>query len=410
MFQNRLVALVLAIAVTAAAVVCPSRCAAVNIVLDYSRDGNGFFPVGSQARAAMQATATFYSNLLTDSLSAIAEPADFHSSVFDGVATWDGILAFPKFNPTGVENFELANQTILANEYRIYVGAQNFDASTLGIGGPGGYAVRPIYKGSFTAAEANQVVQIDDAFKNTAKHRGQSSGFAAWGGAITFNNSAATVWHFNHTIAPPAGANDFYSVAIHEMAHALGFGASDEWTNFATGATFTGPAAAAVYGSQPPLENPNPTRGHWLPGTMSKILGTNTMQEAAMDPEITQGTRKLLTALDAAALKDIGWSTSTPTYNAADFNHDGTVNAPDLGIWKTAFKTTAAADADADGDSDGNDLLMWQRRLGLGAAVAAGAGVPEPGGIALVVGAGPYLIAVLRRRRYAASSGRIWVA
>ncbi len=42
-----------------------------------------------------------------------------------------------------------------------------------------------------------------------------------------------TAWHFNHTTSPSGNVTDFYSVAIHELAHALGFGsqsrARTEW-------------------------------------------------------------------------------------------------------------------------------------------------------------------------------------
>ena len=85
--------------------------------------------------------------------------------------------------------------------------------------------------------------------------RGETSGFANWGGAITFDASG-TVWHFNHNTAPTAGTNDFLSVAIHEMGHALGLGASDEWSELASGGAFPGAVAAAEYGSAPPLEPP----------------------------------------------------------------------------------------------------------------------------------------------------------
>jgi hypothetical protein len=147
---------------------------------------------------------------------------------------------------------------------------------------------------------------------------------------------------------------------------------------------FFGPAATAEYGSAPPTSG----SGHWASGTMSRIFGTNTPQEAAMDPEITTGTRKVLTALDAAGLTDIGWEVgAAPTFNPADFNHDSVVNAADLGIWKTAFRTTAAGDADADGDSDGNDFLIWQRNIGPAASAPTGASVPEPGALVLAVAA-----------------------
>jgi hypothetical protein len=69
----------------------------------------------------------------------------------------------------------------------------------------------------------------------------------------------------------------------------------------------------------------------------------------------------------------------------ADFDNDGDIDGADLGLWRTAYGTTAAGDADGDGDSDGNDLLIWQRNNGvdLTPAVAAGAAVPEPCAAAL---------------------------
>ena len=31
-------------------------------------------------------------------------------------------------------------------------------------------------------------------------------------------------WHFDHTLDPASGKNDFYSVAVHEILHTMGFG------------------------------------------------------------------------------------------------------------------------------------------------------------------------------------------
>ena len=116
---------------------------------------------------------------------------------------------------------------------------------------------------------------------------------------------------------------------------------------------------------------------------MSKILGTNTVQEAAMDPTITQGTRKRLTALDAAALTDVGWTVGSVALNPADFNGDGFVNGADLTIWRGAFGSTTAGNADGDGDTDGADLLIWQRQLGAASATPLGTPVPEPASLLL---------------------------
>jgi hypothetical protein len=198
-----------------------------------------------------------------------------------------------------------------------------------------------------------------------------------------------TLWHYDHTTPTMSGKNDFFSVAVHELGHALGLGASDEWSDYAGGSAFTGPAATAEYGGNPPLAPP--PRGHWASGTMSRVFGTNTPQEAAMDPEITTGSRKRFTALDAAALTDIGWTVSAPQpTNPADFNGDTFVNGGDLAAWRTSFGINANANADGDSDSDGNDFLIWQRQAGASAAAlnigSTSTAVPEPGVGVLALG------------------------
>jgi hypothetical protein len=128
---------------------------------------------------------------------------------------------------------------------------------------------------------------------------------------------------------------------------------------------------------------------------MSVVLGTNTPQEAAMDPDIAVGVRKHFTSLDAGAMTDIGWTVVAPMFNSADFNRDSVVNGSDLPVWRTAFKNNANADADGDGDSDGRDFLLWQRRLGqTGAVPTATNVVPEPTGVVLL----GWIAALLARR------------
>jgi len=128
-----------------------------------------------------------------------------------------------------------------------------------------------------------------------------------------------------------------------------------------------------------------------------------------MDPEITVGMRKRLTALDAAALDDIGWDVAAApvNFNPADFNEDRFVNGGDLAVWRSAFGINPNGDADADADSDGRDFLIWQRQLGasssIATTVATSSAVPEPQSALLALVAS----AALRfsRRRRGALSG-----
>src|SRR4051794_28205501 len=79
---------------------------AINIQIDYSYDAAAFFGSGNpqgasggaQAVAALEAAASFYSAILTDSFSSIQTPPPFHSNTFDGQVFWQWTENFT--NPT----------------------------------------------------------------------------------------------------------------------------------------------------------------------------------------------------------------------------------------------------------------------------------------------------------------------
>jgi len=118
------------------------------------------------------------------------------------------------------------------------------------------------------------------------------------GGTVAFDTSAD--FHFSASTDGLGNQQaDFLSVAMHEVAHLLGFGASAAWNTYVAGGHFRGPASRAANGNQNVKLSTNGT--HWESGTISDG------REVAMDPSITTGTRKLFTSLDLAGLDDVGW-------------------------------------------------------------------------------------------------------
>ena len=89
------------------------------------------------------------------------------------------------------------------------------------------------------------------------------------------------------------------------MTHLLGFGTADSWDDRVQGTTFMGPATVSLWGGGAGLD---PDLAHWKEGTTSTAPGTSDLQEAAMDPTLAAGVRKVLTRLDVAALSDVGWT------------------------------------------------------------------------------------------------------
>jgi hypothetical protein len=124
-------------------------------------------------------------------------------------------------------------------------------------------------------------------------------------GAFDSASTLDAYWHFDHTAPVPAGKFDFYSVALHEMIHTLGFGTSDTWDAQVSGTNWLGANVIALTGSGADLV----TGGHITASVASFRLIDGAMQEAAMDPSLLRGTRKTLTQLDLAFLRDLGYVT-----------------------------------------------------------------------------------------------------
>jgi hypothetical protein len=397
--------------VLAAMAVTTAPAGAINVVIDYTYDTTNFFgsgnpqgaAAGMQARAVLETAAGYYSSILNDTFSAITIPPPFHSSQYDTTVSW--FFDMQINHPSTGADLEIHNRPVPENEYTIFAGARGIAGNTAGIGGIGGLSrgneITGSDDGRVTAAEGSQLDLINASFFNAIDTRGEPSGFSRWGGSITFDTSAR-VWHFDHTSPPSGNAADFYTVAIHELAHSLGFGVAPQWHSLVSGSFFEGGNAKLQNaGNAVPLSD----SGHWANGTMSVVYGTSVAQEAAMDPDFQAGARKLLTALDAAALKDLGWEVIAPpppTGIDGDYNDNDIVDAADYVVWRDRLNQPVTIPNDATpGSVTAADYAVWRSNFGRvpgsGSALTLGA-VPEPGATVLL-GPGAVGVAFARRKR-----------
>jgi hypothetical protein len=306
---------------------------ALNIQLDYSLDSTGFFAGNATAMAAVNAAALDLGNAILPSLGAVT--TDMYSGTNGSTtATLDWGLTFT--NPSTGAVVTLNTFAFAANTVRFYVGMTPLTGPTLGQGSPG---ASTIMLGSPGVIESQWVgaVAAAQASSNASMPRGGGpiinslSGSATVGvttanytvtrgsmvGSLSFDNDTdnngiaddattlANFWQYDSTTAVAAGKNDMYSVALHELMHALGFSSSVTWDTLHAGTTWTGANVISLTGTGTNMLAGD--QAHIVDGFMSTRVSDGVAQEAAMDPSLTAGTRKYLTAVDAAFLRDLGY-------------------------------------------------------------------------------------------------------
>lgn len=298
---------------------------ALNITVDYRFDTNGFFD-SPEAKAAMEAAAARWSRVIDQTLLPVNIQDDNRKD-----------RRFKLIHPETGENYEMSAAasaktdlivmfggaaqadeylngfTLEKDEWILYVGARPLVEAARG--GPVAAGVNT------TDAFANP-----NSFINRGFNSGQDS-LTVLGGTISFSLDAA--WNFD--LYNPGGL-DFYSIALHEIGHALGLNARGvtEWTNLVSGGRYIGTHAVTAYQQDTGeavdyLEIENEASGdyHWADNTyMSKIfplgepdylgtVGPGKLQDLLLEPSASFGLvsrRFEITNVEIGGIKDIGWS------------------------------------------------------------------------------------------------------
>lgn len=371
-------------ALAAAAVAAPTPLWAISIEFDYSYDAGAFFGTAASptpARATLELAARTFSSF-TDLLAPI-QPA--------GTNHWTAQFRNPGTGAVAsIPDLVVPQDTVL-----IFAGGRNLAGTRLGEAGPGSYSFPP---GSSPGA----------AFADAVINRGQgpsAADFAPWGGFIEFDTIAAggapRRWHFDPRSAPAADAYDFYTVAVHELAHLLGFGTSTAFASDRSSGQFIGSAAVDLYGGAVPLHTDGQ---HWSAAVASPPYASPV--KPSLGPSLTAGDRKLFTPLDYAGMADVGWSiTPQQLQLPGDIDGDADVDGADFLTWQRNLGGLGGSPGDVNGDLvvDGYDGWLLQANvgaLGAPASAAATAAVPEPAaGVLLALSALATRTAARTRRK-----------
>jgi hypothetical protein len=313
-------------------------CHALTVELDFSYDAatENFFGTTPMAKAAVQAAANDINAAIGAKLGAVNTNV-FARKVGVTTATFTWSLTFK--NPSTGNLVTFSKLSFPADTVRIYVGMQPFSGgeTEIGRGGPGGANVN--LNGGGLGSEWISTIQAAGAASDASMKRGAgpligklagssalgsatanySLGYGSFVGSVWFDNDTdndsvtdsaekmAAYWHYDPNTPVAPGKQDFYSVALHEMLHALGLGSSQTWSVTRSGTTWNGPGAKALNGGSG-TKLISPDFAHLASGFMSTRISDGAAQEAVMDPSLTAGTRKYLTAMDLALMSDMGYT------------------------------------------------------------------------------------------------------
>ncbi|WP_181389521.1 calcium-binding protein [Pseudoprimorskyibacter insulae] len=294
-----------------------------NITIDYRFDTSGFFD-NPDARAALEAAADAWEALIQDE--------------FDDVPTG---TVFTIANPSDRNQTVSITLDAPIDDLLLFAGAYALNGP-LGLGG---------YNGSSADGDIYKA-RLSSDFRGT----GPVTDFEPFVGTVSFDTAAT--WNFD-LAGPVSGKNDFYSVALHEIAHVLGIGSAPIFDSIGAGALFNGPNALAV------------TNGVGIPleGDISHIQEDYASDATLMDPRLTTGSRTVPTTYDLAILADIGYEIAGYTKQGSTpeivtTGDDITVFGTNLGDLIDGLAGNDQIQGDAGSDTllggSGNDTLFGQ--------------------------------------------------
>jgi hypothetical protein len=380
---------------------------AIQIIIDYRYDTNNFF--NSQVKKnALQAAANRYSAVITSSLAAVnlvdnnedprigfTHPATGNLYRVSSAASAASDIVIPVMSQQAADEYRA--WSLGANQWILFAGGRDMDAQGVG--------------GQISVVNMASVFDTPASIVNrNFRTSGSTANLPVWGGSISFD-TAGTNWHFDHTTPVPNGVSavDFYSVALHEIGHALGLNKNYvEWTSHIAPFTrqFRGQAvdaynadngtslAALNIEAAAPSLNP-----HWDEGAYNSYIfrnggpnyvdtvGSDGLQDVLMETFLAFGSRFDLTHVDVAALRDVGWMTLPQTvFQPGDFNGNGIVNAADYILLRKGLTTGTEA--------------VWRANYGesLAPAITADAPrVPEPPTVSILALASVVFLASRRK-------------
>jgi hypothetical protein len=366
-------------------------------VADYTFDSANFFGQIPLAKAAAEAAFADLNAALNQNLGAIESSDQTITGTFNGnlgqasaTVTFSGTV-----NNPGSEGPSTVSVPFVQNEsqIRLYLGAKplafNSQVNVLGRGGPGGWGWNVTSASGFTNSDIANAVADAESQANEIYGRGGGplvlnvSGNLTGGGAtipvsidfglghgsVTFdsdtnNNNVDDLsegidpgdfFHFDHTTPPAPGKTDFYSVALHEAIHAIGLGNAAQWDGLVSGTSWMGTEVIDYLGSGAGVIDPDFGHIANISTNMSPRITDGAMQQSVLVPQGFAGERTILTELDLAFFRDMGFTNATvpPRPELGDYNADGTIDLDDVDFFRGNLGLPAGTDPRLDLNNDG---------------------------------------------------------